>query len=342
MKTLYNKALLYQYYHSGKWALFMGSGAFAFYTYISLNSAIDTLKMTISSLNSDKLLSYRPENIISEFVILFLIYMMITGINKRNNLTFLTSGPYSKEEIKKNQIIFLFISLITLVVIFLYVNLCVFYREKELLILADNCGVMLIRNTVRLFVSGLAFISYLIVMDCLFSNIGMTLFILGMTPIVFLVDSALLIYIGDTFKSYSIRGGEFFDNLVLYIFSSNTDRELLFNQEIGIMFFILFASIITFTIAWSINKKLIINNINKLFNFPIVEKIFYWVFSFSVILLILTLVIQTFHRRHVQEMYFQNEMTLKGTIIITLIFLGLVAAATIAEKVIRKFMKRFV
>ncbi len=88
MKTLYNKALLYQYYHSGKWALFMGSGVFAFFTYMGLNDGINLLRMSISSLESDKLLSYRPENVISEFLVLFLVYMMITGINKRNNLIF--------------------------------------------------------------------------------------------------------------------------------------------------------------------------------------------------------------------------------------------------------------
>ncbi|MDS0524451.1 hypothetical protein NNC19_02095 [Clostridium sp. SHJSY1] len=343
MKTLYNKALLYQYYHSGKWALFLGAGAFGAFTYMNLNNEITFLKRNISSLESDKLISYAPENIISLFFVLFLVYMMITGINKRNNLTFLTCGPYSKEEIKKNQSIFLFGSLLIFVFIYAYINFCVFYREQELLMLADKPVIMLLRNIFKMVICGLAFGAYLLLMDCLFSNIGMMLFMLIITPIVFVVDNVMIMYLGDAFKSYSIVTGNWIDNFFNYIFYSNINQEFEFSYEIGIIICILFITIIAFSLTWIINKKLIINNINKLFCFPIVEKIFYWVFSFSVLLLISTILIFTNYRsQYVQDLYFQNGRTLKGTIIVTLVIVVIAITATFMEKVIRKFMKRFI
>jgi ABC-2 type transport system permease protein len=349
MKKLYNKALLYQYYHSGKWALFLGSLIFAFTNYVMAIHTMDTLKLKISSLAGDRLSRCNVFSIILELFVLFIIYILITGINKRNNLTFLTSGPYSKEDIKKNQIVFLCISLIILTLIFVYINLCIFYKERDVLILSEDWASVLVKDTVRLFICGLAFISYLVLMDTLFSNSGITLFLIVFTPIVFIADTTIILYIGDAFKSYSILNGkcgqmtsEILTCIKNYLFSRNV--EMLTNtSEVVAIILILFSTAFFFFLTWIINKKLIINNINKFFNFLIVEKIFYWVFVFSIIILISSIVVSTLETTYIiQDMYFYREQTLKGTIITVLLLSAIGLVSTFIERFIRKLMKKFI
>lgn len=118
MKKLYNKALFYQYLYTGKWPILFGVIIFFIATYGETKSMFSIFKINISSLASNKM---EPRGILYLFIIcvaLFMIYIFITGFNKRNNLTFLNSSPFTRKEIKQNEILFLLLSLIIFVFIF--------------------------------------------------------------------------------------------------------------------------------------------------------------------------------------------------------------------------------
>ncbi|WP_143315367.1 hypothetical protein [Clostridium sp. HBUAS56017] len=349
MKKLYNKALLYQYYHSGKWALILGSIIFAVANYFGSIDSINYLKFRISSLEGDRISRGSAFYIFVELFVLFMIYVLITGINKRNNLTFLTSGPYSKEEIKKNQIIFLLISLTILTLIYIYIYLCIYYREREVLMISVGWLPTLIKDIIRLIVCGLAFISYLVLMDTLFSNSGITIFLIIFTPIVFIVDLSMCFYLSDVFKGYSLFPGEVgvFISKMLHIVSDyvlNYKNVVMIGhvEEILAIILIIFATGIFFLLTWLINKKLIINNINKFFNFKIVEKIFYWTFSFSIMLLITVIIASMYAVVYLQDIYFGQVRTINGTIIALSLIVGIGVIAAIFQRLIRKLMKKFI
>ena len=144
MKKLYNKALMYQFFYLGKWALLVSVILYGIFTYSLVNNNLVYLRSKISlysenpffgSNTLDNLNSYY---VIWLYLIIFLLYIVVTGFNKRNNMTFLTSGPYSKEEIKKNEILFLMICLFLIVFTFIYINICLYVRDNSLLSLASN------------------------------------------------------------------------------------------------------------------------------------------------------------------------------------------------------------
>ena len=111
MKKYYNKALFYQSFYNGKWGILGGSILFFLIMYSSMSGNLNNLKYQISNLEGNSIYLNSSFFVISTFLIILLVYVMITGFNKRNNITFITSGPYTKEEVKRNEFLFLFFTL---------------------------------------------------------------------------------------------------------------------------------------------------------------------------------------------------------------------------------------
>ena len=183
MKKYYNKALFYQSFYNGKWGILGGSILFFLIMYSSMNSNLNNLKYQISNLEGNSIYLDSSFFVITTFLIILLVYVMITGFNKRNNITFITSGPYTKEEVKRNEFLFLFFTLCLFTLVAAYAIMCVYIRNKELLPYVYNPWVNYIFIIAKIFTLGLAFIVYLSFMDMFFSNLIFTLIALVGFPL---------------------------------------------------------------------------------------------------------------------------------------------------------------
>lgn len=311
MKKLYNKALFYQYLYTGKWPILFGVIIFFISTYGETQSMFSSLKINISLIASNKM---EPRGISYLFIIcvaLFVIYIFITGFNKRNNLTFLNSSPFTRKEIKQNEILFLLLSLIIFVFIFLYVNICLYYNQRELLSISSMYISTLVNDTLRLFYIGFLFIIYLEFMDMIFSNtvftiISMMIFpftiIINFLSIVSILDS-LGIYISSNYIINSILSKV--ENSIRYLIIGILNPSLIEK----IMIYLVLSLIIVLGLIFidKINKKFTINNINKFFNFIIVKKIFLWITSLSIVNFIFNIIIAScMNKFYYEKFYYEN------------------------------------
>lgn len=311
MKKLYNKALFYQYLYTGKWPILFGVIIFFIATYGETKSMFSILKINISSLASNKM---EPRGILYLFIIcvaLFMIYIFITGFNKRNNLTFLNSSPFTRKEIKQNEILFLLLSLIIFVFIFLYVNICLYYNERELLSISSMYISILVNDTLRLFYMGFLFIIYLEFMDMIFSNTVFTIISMMIFPFAIIINFLCTVYILDSLGIY-ISSNYIINNILSKV--ENSIRYLIIgilNPSLieKIMIYLVLSLIIVLGLIFinKINKKFTINNINKFFSFIIVKKIFLWITSLSIVNFIFTIIIGScMNKFYYEKFYYEN------------------------------------
>ncbi len=294
MKKYYNKALFYQSFYNGKWGILGGSILFFLIMYSSMSGNLNSLKYRISNLQGNSIYLDSSFFVISTFLIILLVYVMITGFNKRNNITFITSGPYTKEEVKRNEFLFLFFTLCLLTLVASYAIICVYMRNKDLLPYIHNPWENCLFITVKIFVLGLAFIVYLSFMDMFFSNLIFTLIALVGFPIGILVDiitlGQLYFYKVDEYNSLAFNIYNIVRKIIDYIgdvISFISYDYTFYRSGRHILIIItsyLLGSIFVYYLSKFINKKIIINNINKFFVFPLVGKITIFTGVFSLLL----------------------------------------------------------
>lgn len=331
MKKLFNKALMYQNYYTGKLPLFLGLGMFLMLSFSEISNEIRMVTYSIDSLSTNKMnVQYFPVYFLS-WVILFCIYFAITGLHKKSIMGFLYSGPFTKEEIKINQILFLFISNILICLTYIYVFLCCSYSQREIIPYISNYYQVFIRDTVKLFVCGTAFISYIILIDTLFSNIVVQLIavnigpFLGLVPIKFINDIWLYVFHISNLDM-SERGfsavliqeiNNVLNNLYRFVvgYSPNTTIE-----EIKVIALILVLSAIMFIAAWFFNKSVEINNTNKLFNFKSIQVVTEFIISFIFVLFITSIFIgQTLTNRVLPSTYRGSVVAFVSILVVVVI-----------------------
>lgn len=342
MKKLYNKALMFQSFYMGKWALLLSCFFFGFVCYESTSNNLRNVRNYISSLHGNSYIVHNYDVRLVSWGVLVFMYIIITGINKRNNMIFLTSGPYTKSEVKKNEILFLFISLCAFISVFIYVSICIYYREAALISISHGFVRETLKEVVRIFICGIAFISYLSIMDCLFANIGITVFLMIATPFLIVYDLMLFESSLEDLKCTIIYKNpviEFvsntINNVLDFVFNSiNYDR---YNTYVVIAL-ILIGTVILLSVTSYTVKRLAINNTNKFFNFPIVEKLFVWCASISIVLLITYIIIETYTNG--SRSYYSEVATYSynGVIYIAIVFI----ASYILKRIISKQLKKII
>lgn len=337
MKKLYNKALMYQFFYLGKWALFVSMILYGIFTYGFVNSNLANLSLNISGLEGDTLDNLNPYHVIFLCLIIFLLYVVVTGFNKRNNMTFLTSGPYSKEEIKKNEILFLIISLFLLIFTFIYINICLYIRDNTLLSLASNEYTALFFNIMRLVIVGVAFIAYLTFMDMLFSNTIISILAMIGTPVILTVNLLLINDIANRLSSFHLYDFNLIRdiyNIIGSIFNFIFRNEINYERiDYIAIIIILIITVVAFIITWRINKNLCLNKINNFFVFQIVEKIVFFIISFTISLVCLFLICYKY------SYYNNTNASVKGTIITLTLIVLCVAVSYVIKNLLSKLFK---
>ncbi|MGL4107597.1 hypothetical protein [Clostridium sp. LP20] len=352
MKKLYNKALLYQSIYTGKWAIF--GGAFFFFLIVkgSLDNRIELLRSQIGSMVLDKLILDNSNALLMTCLILFGVYVLTTGFNKRNTKTFLTSGPFTKEEIKKNELMVLIGTLFLLVIIYIYVTLCLYYKERELLVYASSYWQTLFVDILRITVAGLGFISYLTFMDMLFSNIIVAIISMYLMPTILLInlmDHSRFIWLfieKGILKNIFIKIENVVNNIStlvskIFLWGNEVVNGNYYKDLILIILLVIIVSIGLFILGWFINKRTTINKMNKFFTFPIVEKVTLWIISYTIIFTFISRIL----REYIQRNYIQkglNINNLVGVIIVILTIGFSIWVSTYLQKNLRKLINKFI
>lgn len=311
MKKLYNKALFYQYLYNGKWIILFGIIIFYISVYGETQNLFTALKMNISSIYTNKMDSRSILYLFIMCVILFGIYIFTTGFNKRNNLTFLNASPFTRKEIKKNEILFLLYSLSIFILIFIYMNLCLYYNQRELLSISCNYIYVLISDTLRLVFVGCLFIVYLEFMDMIFSNTIFTIIAMIILPLAFICNFLCIISVLKNVKLFSFGG---IINIILAKIVNIIINYLLLGyyniskiESIITYLFLLLIIVVGFILIDKINKKFTINNLNKFFSFGIVKKLFIWTTSLSVVNFVIAMLFNNYmYKIYYEKFYNEN------------------------------------
>lgn len=351
MKKLYNKALMYQAFFNGKWPLLAGGMIFAYICYYFNVNRAYFLKFNISNLITDSIQSIEPLVIVLLCLLLFVLYVTITGINKRNTIMFLNSGPYTREEIKKNEILFLLGSLLFFVIIYIYITLCFIFKEKELMMIASNVLLTILLDIIKLILVGVAFIYYLELFDMLFSNTFVTIISMGVIPIgvfyllIMLVNIAGRIpYRIDMYMNSVIRSIEYFlEKFVQFFFTTDSIEHFnlvdfmipIISTTVGI--------IILYIIVKILNKKASIEKMNKIFVFSFVEKWSYYFISFCISLTIVNVLIQLYRELVLFKDLKYNEIVYSYNTPMALLYMGIsIVAAIIISIIIKKVLVKII
>ncbi|MBE6049724.1 MAG: hypothetical protein E7214_03440 [Clostridium sp.] len=348
MRNLYNKALMYQAFQKTKWILMVCSFILLISYYFILRSNFNLANANISNLNTNVFSHVDATAIMLVCCFIFLVYIVVIGNNKKEYRNFLGSAPFSKEDIKKNEITFLFIALTIAVVIFVYISICFYFRNEYLISISYGYFISIFEDTIRIFIIGSMFIAYLLLIELLFSNITFFSLMLILTPIVFLFNLAILERIKEYMNTVSFISGTFKVNmdkciLAIYNYIFRTISYLNFNikYEVVAIAILVFLTIVGFIVMWQINKRMNCNRANKLFTFPFVENVFSYVFSFSIINFIVYIIIDSALGR----MYVYNRERIPS--IINNIYFYVIVIFTITfsfalMKPVKKIVNKFV
>lgn len=364
MKKYFNRALFYQYFYTGKWAILLGTLIFSIVTYGNVSYLFQDLKYNISTLVTNHM-GYRTSSYLFVVcIILFGIYILMKGFNKRNNMSFLMGCPFSREEIKRNELLFLFTTLLFFILLFIYLNLCYYFSHKEVLAISTNYIVSLVNDTIRLFFVGSIFIVYLSFMDMLFSNLIFSIICMIGMPIVIIYNLAILLSLVHGFNI-----GQYIPNILEYIMDLISCiagyfmygivepyyYNLVINRRIGIIIIFLTTIIcilIGLFLIKNINKKITENKTNKFFTFPIVRDILIVICSFSLVNVISNIIILNNTDRYTERFYtiYPEYITSgvtpfsqgKGILYFILSIISIIIVTAILSKIVNKAIKKIV
>ena len=300
MKKYYNKSLIFQYMYLGKWYL-LGSGIVSSIVIFSQYLCnIDMLKQNIANLVSNKFY-FDYTNIFAFFIFLLICFqLVINGSNKRNNLTFLRSCPFSNEEIKFNEILCITIALLVYSLIYLYFGIVTYFNFKDLISIVPNYMSEVIYNFVRFILVGFAFVLYESIMNILFSNgIASSIFTI-LAPFFVLGDLEMIFnsynlfthkWIGLSQLSdflYAILGFMFSNN---DIFKNHTIINDIFYKGLG-AFFVIALCIAFIVLIRILVKRELINNMNKIFTFNKFQFGMIYLVTFTIIMFVLSFILK--------------------------------------------------
>lgn len=349
MKKYYNKALFYQSFYNSKWGILGGAILLFLVTYYNGKQAFRDTAHRISIFNDNNLYLENFTLILFMFLSILIVYIMIIGFNKRNNITFIMSGPYTREEIKKNEFLFLFSTLCLFTLVIAYVNMCLYIKNSELLFFIYNPWSIFIATLIKVFTLGLTFIVYLSFMDMFFSNLIVTLIAIIGFPISILLNLSILrrIYFYNINSYEEIISTKIY-NIIDSIFSYINDiidfifNSFFFYNELWKFYTIvctfLIISILIYYISKFINKKITINNINKFFIVPLVGKITVFTVVFSALLLVSYYVIFSIGFSYILLNMNNFKYTLYLTVVLVLLILVAIALTKVAVKKINKYI----
>lgn len=346
----FNKSLMYYFFYNSKLGILTAVIIMAMLSYLDVNSRLDTVTWRIRELLGNDFSTTELTTIVGLCIIITAIYILITGLNKRNLIIFLSSEPYTKEEVKKNEIYFLIGILLLLVGVFFYVNFCFIIRERDKFSFIFYENRILFFDCIKLILLGIAFILYIEIMDMLFSNTFITIIASILMPIsIISIISSLIsmefllpIQIWDNLDSRVFQIKNYIYNLCAeFLGLRELDSYYLWVKTNIILVAIVIFIIGAILILKALNKRFYIQNMNSIFIFPKMKKIIVSLVSmFLATYLMRTIILIKYERSILNTKFFYSYDVFKGSILYLIIFLGIIIFSIIIRKVISTLLKK--
>lgn len=170
MKKYLNKGLLYQWFNSAKAVIFLGLVVWGYISHMIIGSKINEIRMNIAHDFDNHFMTFDLYNYIELGIIFVIIHLAGQGISKRNNLMFLNSSPYTKKQIKYNEIICLMITELLFIFTFIYMAIIRYFNYKNLLSIVDGYFQVMSIEVLKMILFGIAGIIFVMIIDSMFSN----------------------------------------------------------------------------------------------------------------------------------------------------------------------------
>lgn len=283
MSKYFNRGLLYQWFNSAKSSIFIGLIAWGLYFDREiLNNTLNHIKEDIANNQSDYFMSAWVDRYILLGVIFIIIYYMSAGRDKGSTMAFLSSGPFTKKQIKYNEFIGLIITLFLFVLATIYVSVAFYIRNREILTIVNGYEKIIFLECLRIFLIGILGILFMLIVNMSFSNA-----IASSIALIFIIPESLLLIFEKIayILSYIDLGNKenIFDKLIYneimprynnillldYIYSVQLKYKQLFIEVMVLVLFIIIG-IIIFDICQNRYK---LENCNKIFSSKLNKRI---------------------------------------------------------------------
>lgn len=201
MRKYLNKGLLYAWFNSAKAPIVIGILVWGFVANIIIEERLSNLKWQISDNFSNYIITENLEKYFILGIIFIAICFIAQGINKRNTAMFLSSGPYTKKQIKYNEFISLLITLIFFVMTYIYIALMAYIRNKEFLSIVEGYEIIIFIEVIRIFLFGIIGIIFMLIIDSMFSNS-----VIGFTCMISVIPVSVVLILEKIFITFNYSG----------------------------------------------------------------------------------------------------------------------------------------
>ncbi|SFC22328.1 hypothetical protein [Clostridium uliginosum] len=225
MKRYLNKALMYQWFNTAKVPILIGIMIWGFIANEILNDQYYQTMGDISLLDGDGFRgAYLPSYVILG-VIFLSIYFIVLGVNKRNMNMFLLSGPYTKKQIRSNELICFLITLVLFIITYIYIAITFYIRHSESFTIINGYSTIILIESIKIFLLGIIGILFILIVDSLFSNASVIALSMGFMFFSFLLILHKIDWIFRVFRN--VLDVDKYINNINYI----KNKFLIFNED---------------------------------------------------------------------------------------------------------------
>lgn len=168
---------------------------------INITRELNGAKLRIADVFENDFSTTNLESYFGLGVIFVAAYFIAQGINKKNIAMFLASGPYTKKQIKYNELICILATLLLFIVTYLYIALMVYIRNKHLLSIVDGYWYIIFIEALRILLIGIIGIIFMLIVDLLFSNT-----VVGFISMIFVIPVSFFLIISELFNILEYTG----------------------------------------------------------------------------------------------------------------------------------------
>lgn len=202
-------------------------------------------------------------------IYLIICYLIIVGVHKRKKWSLLLSGPFSKLDIRKRELVLIIISLLVFLLSFIITVVQNIYLNYEIVSYIAEIKRMFLLDLIRVISIAIIIIGGLALLDSFFSNIY---YVIGSIVFIFLYLLAILANLESLIYRYATSNRVFnliLDNIRSYLggysyYGNYVKRVLIISAALTI------AGIILVLISKALTKHIYVENMNEgiLLKFP--------------------------------------------------------------------------
>lgn len=344
MKKYLNKGLLYEWFNAAKVPIIMGLITWGFIANCILKGYVRNVADRIGNAESSSFYSADLGNYFILGIVFLAIYIFAAGVSKRNTTMFLCSGPYTKKQIKINELICLLITLVLFIIMYLYIAATIYVRNIEFMSIVYGYPQVMSIEVIRLLLFGAMGILLMLIVDLLFSNSIMAYFgIVALTiatMCIYAKISMILNYFGNYMFNISLRRIIRTDdlnyvNILFFQGPYNNNEAGMILKSVIILIVIILMMLILFNI---LEKKSKLETSNKIFTNKTNE---------NSVVIYLSLGIGAFMNIIIYEVFLRNELMRIGRQILnseiakmlTIDVISIAVISFISYKIIKKFLR---